>query len=52
MADSSVGGTVAFGDVMSKSMAARALDERFWGDGGVRRDALVVHESRFVEELT
>ena len=52
VADSSVGGTIAFGDVMSKSVATRALDERFWGNGGVGGDALVVHKSRFVKELT
>ena len=36
---------------MSKAVTARALKEGFWGDGDVRGDALVIHESWLVEKL-
>ena len=52
MADLSVGGAVAFGDFVSMTMASRALDERSWGNGDLRRNALVVHECWFFEKLT
>ena len=47
-----VGGAVAFGDIVSKTMTACALKEWFGGDSDLQRDALVVHESLLLEKLT
>ena len=52
VADLGVRRAIALGDFVSKAMASLALDEWFWGNGDVGRDALVVHKGRFVEELT
>ena len=52
MANLGVHGAVAFGDFVTQTVAARALKERFGGDGDLRGDALVVHECLFLEELT
>ena len=47
-----VGRARAYCNFMSESMAAGALYERFWVDGDLHGNTLVVHVSWFGEELT
>ena len=47
-----IGGARADCDFMSEAVATGTLRERFWVDGDLHGDALVVHVSWFSEKLT
>ena len=51
MTDLGIGGAVAFVNVVSKSMALRALGEGFGRDGDLGGNTFVVHECLFLEEF-
>lgn len=51
IANLSVRRTIAFVYVVAKTMASRALGERFGWDGDLGGNAFVVHESLFVEKF-
>ena len=51
VANLDVGGARADCHFMSESVASRALRERFWVDGDLHGNTLVVHEGWFSKEL-